>query len=61
MKNYSYVAEAYADENSMIKIGNEVGNLIHAKFSLKDNRDYAIPRQTVYNLMKRSKEIRIKH
>ena len=55
-----YVAEAYADENSMIKVGKEVGNLIYAKFSLKDNRDYAIPRQTVYNLMKRSKEIRIR-
>lgn len=54
-----YVTEAYADENSMIKVGIEVGNLIHAKFSLKDNRDYAIPRQTIYNLMKRSKEIRI--
>ena len=54
-----YVVEAYADENSMIKVGIEVGNLIHAKFSLKDNRDYAIPRQTIYNLMKRSKEIRI--
>ena len=55
-----YVAEAYSDENSMIKVGIEVGNLIHAKFSLKDNRDYAVPRQTIYNLMKRSKEIRIK-
>lgn len=55
-----YATEAYADENSMIKVGIEVGNLIHAKFSLKDNRDYAIPRQTIYNLMKRSKEIRIK-
>ena len=55
-----YVAEAYADENSMIKVGIEVGNLIYSKFSLKDNRDYAIPRQTIYNLMKRSKEIRIK-
>ena len=54
-----YAAEAYADENSMSKIGIEIGNLIHAKFSLKDNRDYAIPRQTIYNLMKRSKEIRI--
>ena len=54
-----YVAEAYADENSMIKVGIEIGNLIHAKFSLKDNRDYAIPRQTISNLMKRSKEIRI--
>ena len=55
-----YAAEAYSDENSMEKIGIEIGNLIYSKFSLKDNRDYAIPRQTIYNLMKRSKEIRIK-
>ena len=55
-----YAAEAYSDENSMIKIGKELGNIIHAKFSLKDNREYAIPRQTICNLMKRSKEIRIK-
>ena len=54
-----YIAEAYADENSMIKVGIEVGNLIHAKFSLKDNRTYTIPRQTIYNLMKRTKEIRL--
>lgn len=55
----SYAIEAYADENSMIKVGIELGNLIYAKFSLKDNRNSAIPRQTIYNLMKRSKEIRI--
>jgi len=54
-----YAAEAYANENSMVKVGEEVGNLIYAKFSLKDNRDFALPRQTIYNLMKRSKEIRI--
>ena len=55
-----YAAEAYADENSMDKVGIEIGNLIYSKFSLIDNRDYALPRQTIYNLMKRSKEIRIK-
>lgn len=55
----AYVAEAYADENSMIKVGIEVGNLIHCKFSLKDNRIYAIPRQTISNLIRRVKEIRI--
>ena len=55
-----YATEAYADENSMIKVGIEIGNLIYSKFSLKDNRDHALPRQTIYNLMKRSKEIRIK-
>lgn len=53
------VAEAYANENSMINVGIEIGNQIYSKFSLKDNRDYAICRQTIYNLMKRSKEIRI--
>lgn len=55
-----YAAEAYSDENSMIKIGNESGNLIHAKFSLCDNRIYNIPRQTIYNILKRVKPIRIK-
>jgi len=54
-----YIAEAYSDENSMIKVGNETGNLIYAKFSLCDNRFHNIPRQTVYNLMKRVKPIRI--
>ena len=54
-----YATEAYASDNSMISVGIELGNLIHAKFPLKDNREYAIPRQTIYNLMKRSKEIRI--
>ena len=56
----AYVTEAYSDENSMIKVGIEAGNLIHCKFSLKDNRIFAIPRQTVSNLMKRVKEIRIR-
>lgn len=54
----SYVYDAYADENSMIKVGQEVGGLIAGKFHLKDKRDYAIPRQTIYNLIKRVKEIR---
>jgi len=55
----SYVYEAYADENSMIKVGNEIGNLIHSKFSLDDNRSYCIPRQTIYSLIKRVKELRV--
>lgn len=55
----AYVIEAYSDENSMIKVGHEIGNLIHSKFSLKDNRDYSLPRQTIYNLLKRTKQIRI--
>ena len=49
----------YVDENSMIKVGIELGNLIYAKFSLCDNRIHAIPRQTIYNLLSRVKPIRI--
>lgn len=54
------VAENYSDENSMIKIGIEIGDLIYSKFSLCDNRTHSIPRQTIYNLLKRVKELRIK-
>ena len=55
----AYAAEAYSDENSMIKVGIELGNLIYAKFSLCDNRIHAIPRQTIYNLLSKVKPIRI--
>lgn len=55
----AYAAEAYSDENSMIKVGIELGNLIYTKFSLCDNRIHLIPRQTVYNLLSRVKQIRI--
>lgn len=55
----SYAAEAYSDENSMIKVGIELGNLIYSKFSLCDNRIHLIPRQTIYNLLSRVKQIRI--
>lgn len=54
----SYVYEAYSNENSMIKVGQEVGNLIYSKFSLSNNIKYSLPRQTIYNLIKRSKEAR---
>lgn len=55
----AYAAEAYSDENSMIKVGIELGNLIYAKFSLCDNRIHALPRQTIYNLLSRVKPIRV--
>ena len=55
----AYAAEAYSDENSMIKVGIELGNLIYSKFSLCDNRIHLIPRQTIYNLLGRVKQIRI--
>lgn len=54
----AYVYEAYSNENSMIKVGEEVGNLIYSKFSLSNNLKYSLPRQTIYNLIKRSKEVR---
>lgn len=54
-----YAAEAYSDENSMIKVGNEVGNLIHSKFSLSDNRAHSISRASIANMIKRVKTLRI--
>lgn len=53
-------AECYANENSMIKVGEEIGDRIYSSFSLQDTRQYALPRQTIYNLLKRTKEIRVK-
>ena len=54
-----YAAEAYCDENSMIKVGIELGNLIYSKFSLCDNRLHAIPRQTIQRMICRINEVRI--
>ena len=48
----SYAYEAYADENSMIKVGKELGSLIHCKFSLKKNDEYYLSRQTIFNFLK---------
>ena len=47
----AYAYEAYADENSMIKVGKELGNLIHSKFALNRNDDHSISRQTIYNFL----------
>ena len=33
----AYTAEAYSDENSMIKVGIELGNLIYSKFLYDTN------------------------
>lgn len=51
--------ECYSNENSMIKVGEELGDRIYSSFTLEDTRDHALPRQTIYNLLKRSKEVRI--
>ena len=53
----AYVYEAYADENSMIKVGKEVGSLIHSKFSLKRNDEYSLSRQTIYGFLKKIKPV----
>lgn len=47
----AYAYEAYSDENSMIKVGKELGSLIHSKFSLKRNDEYSLSRQTIYNFL----------
>lgn len=53
------VAKAYADSSSMIKVGKTIGSIIYSRFTLKDTDSYALPRQTVYNLLHRAKEVRV--
>lgn len=49
----SLIFESYANNNSMIKIGQIIGNRIFSPFSLSKDRIYhAIPRQTVQNILK---------
>lgn len=48
-----------ADSNSMIKVGKELGRMIHTKYTIEDDFIFTIPRQTIYNLLKRVKEINI--
>lgn len=48
-----------ASSNSMIKVGNDLGKEIHTKYTIEDDSIFAIPRQTIYNLLKRVKEINI--
>lgn len=51
----SMIVELAAESNSMIKVGKHVGELIHAHYSSDPNRhDFAIPRQTVYNILNRT-------
>lgn len=55
-------AKAYemtSNNNSMIKVGEELGKMIHTKFTIKKDSIFAIPRQSIYNLLKRVKEINI--
>lgn len=51
--------EMYADHNSMIKVGKLLGDRIYG-FSLNSKRNYeAIPRQTIWRMLNRFKEISI--
>lgn len=54
------VKELYANHNSMIKVGEIIGESTFASFSLDSTRKYhALPRQTVYNLLHRTGKITV--
>lgn len=49
------IVEAYANTNSMIKVGKMIGDRIYSSFSLNPLREhYSISRQTVFNILKNS-------
>ena len=48
----AYALAAYSDENSMIKVGKELGELIHCKFSIHAFDSHPISRQTIYTFLK---------
>lgn len=51
--------ELYSNQNSMIKVGELLGQIIHSIISLDevDPKLYAIPRQTIFNMLNRFKKI----
>ena len=53
------IIEGYADCNSMIKVGKLVGDRISGSFNCDPNRDIAISRQTVYNILHRFNSIEV--
>jgi hypothetical protein len=55
----SLIIEAYADHNSMIKVGKIIGDRISSPFNIQASRDTAISRQTVYNILHRFKSIQV--
>ena len=57
----SYAYEAYADENSMIKVGKELGSLIYSHYSLDSVRQqHALPRQSIYNFFRSVKPVHVR-
>ena len=49
----------YSDCKSMIEVGKNIGDIIVAKYHNGNPLDYAIPRQTIQNILKGIKEVRI--
>jgi len=52
------IIETYTDQNSMIKVGKIIGDRISGTFNTNPNRDTAISRQTIYNILHRYKIIK---
>ena len=54
----SLIFERYADDNSMIKVGKDIGTSLNSPFTLNSDRILeAIPRQTVWKILHRFKRI----
>lgn len=54
----SLIFEKYADDNSMIKVGKDIGTVLNSPFSLNEDRILeSIPRQTVWKILHRFKKI----
>lgn len=50
------IVELYANQNSMIKVGEIIGDRIYSNFTLDEARFYnAIPRQTIFNVVSQMK------
>ena len=51
----SMLVGLYADHNSMIKVGEIIGNRIGNAYSLSDSQEFTISRQTVHNTLKNTR------
>lgn len=52
------IVELYADQNSMIKVGEIIGETIYATFSRNEERKkFNISRQTVYNIVRKAPKL----
>ena len=54
----SLIFERYSDDNSMIKVGRDIGTALNSPFSLNEDRILeSIPRQTIWKILHRFKRI----